>query len=101
MGISPGDLRYITPYEFNLLREGHFKQRRDDYYHEWERARFQAHTVYASVTALVSGEIDPIETFYPLPTDKDRKEAIAALPVARKIDPDYKAAWEAKMNAIK
>jgi hypothetical protein len=89
MGLDPTKLKDITPYEFDLLREGHQKRQEAD----WKRSRFVAWITYAM---QCSGETLPIEEFHPLPSDI----AALSLPKARKIDPARKAELEALMNSI-
>ncbi|MET7253467.1 hypothetical protein [Dyadobacter fermentans] len=101
MGISPKDLKDITPYEFNLLREGYYKQREFDSNERWRLARFQAHTTYAMIAGALGNTPDEIMDWFPLPTDEAAKEQRAKLKSERLIDLDYKREMEAKMNAIK
>lgn len=100
MGIPPADLRHITPYEFNLLREGYFESKEADYLDRWEQTREIAYTVYASICQAVGGKPDAKEDFIPLKIDAERAKRNAEAPKARKIDSNLKASLEAKMNAI-
>jgi hypothetical protein len=42
-----------------------------------------------------------INEWFPLSVDKEHEAALAKLKPGRAIDPDYKRAMEARMNAIK
>jgi len=93
MGISPSELKYITPYEFSLLREGFQKKQEAD----WERSRFEAWVTYAM---QASGDVMSPEEFHPLPSDILKKNVTSKLPEEIEIDANYKAEQEAKMNQI-
>lgn len=101
MGIPPADLRYITPYEFNLLREGYYEAKQADLSNQWEQTREIAYTVYASICKAVGGKPEAKEDFISLKSDAERAKQNAEVPKARKIDSNLKAALEAQMNAIK
>ena len=87
MGISPSEFEYITPYEFNLLREGYHKN--------MESLRgignFQAWVTYA-VNASAAGVT-------PTPLEEWLSGGVPDnTPESTEIDATYKAEQEAKMN---
>lgn len=87
MGIPPSELEYITPYEFNLLREGYHKNMES----LWEIGKFQAWVTYASGASTAGQTPAPLEDWL-------KGETPASTPQATEIDAAYKAEQEAKMN---
>lgn len=71
MRLAPSELENLTPYQFNLMREGYA----EDQKHQWERARFQAYMVYRmNVSDPVS-----IQEFLPL-SDEDLEVKAIKIP---------------------
>lgn len=94
MGISPSELEDITPYEFNLLREGYNRQLGIIQQVEWERSKMIAYTYYV----MQAGGEDAVsmEEFF-RPADEQNKKNIKD---AVKVRVKEKADLEAKMNKI-
>jgi hypothetical protein len=96
MGINVADFKHITPYEFNLIREG-FQKRQE---HEWRLAKYVAWNNYAMQTT--AEDRVPMDEFHPIfesdQIDKKKDKPVAA---ARKISAKKKAEMEAKMNSMK
>ncbi|KQS33973.1 hypothetical protein ASG33_08050 [Dyadobacter sp. Leaf189] len=67
MGIQLSELENITPYQFNLLREGYALDQES----QWRRARHQAYWTYVMAGKTVENPIS-IEEFLPL-TAEDLK----------------------------
>ncbi len=66
MGLAPSELENLTPYQFNLMREGYVEHMKG----LWEIGRFQAYIVYRMNT---SDDPVSIEEFLPL-NQSDLKE---------------------------
>jgi hypothetical protein len=67
MGLAPSELENVTPYQFNLLREG-FQERQ---LLEWDRTRFSAYYTYVMAGKIVENPVS-MEEFRPL-RDNDLK----------------------------
>ncbi|MCE6992104.1 hypothetical protein [Dyadobacter sp. CY323] len=93
MGISPSELENITPYEFDLLREGHNKHLKIMQEAEWERTKLIAYTYY--VLQVGGDNAVSMDDFF-----KGDGQSSSDLPESRKVSAKYKAEMEAKMNRI-
>lgn len=91
MGIQPSELIDLTPYEFNLMREGYHKNIQT----LREIGKFQAWITYACHSAANGQDPIPIENWY-----TDNPVSSEKLPSASEVDAQYKAEQEAKMNQI-
>lgn len=85
MGLTPSELENVTPYQFNLLREGYQQNQK----HEWQRTRFIAYWVY-TMAGKVGNDLT-IEEFRPLDEDDLKKEpaALASMPKYTKKQEEY------------
>lgn len=88
MGISPSELKDLTPYEFDLMREGYHKNLES----LWDIAKFQSYVTYANGSAAAGQD--------PVPFSEWLNPVDESLPTSQEIDPEYKARLEAKMNSI-
>lgn len=61
MGLAPSELENITPYQFNLLREGF----QESQLLEWDRTRFMAYYIYVMAGKVVENPVS-MEEFRPL-----------------------------------
>jgi hypothetical protein len=61
MGLAPSELDHITPYQFNLMREGYASDQKS----QWERARFSAYWTYVMAGKMCENPVS-IEEFRPL-----------------------------------
>ncbi|MCF2443655.1 hypothetical protein L0657_06780 [Dyadobacter sp. CY345] len=92
MGIQPSELNDLTPYEFNLMREGYHKNMES----LWDIAKFQAWVVYASGCSAAGQTPKPIDQWL-----EKSPDVPSNTPREQEIDADYKAEMEAKMNIRK
>lgn len=61
MGLAPSELENITPYQFNLLREGYTQDQK----FQWERVRYVAYWNYV-MAGKSAKDVMSIEEFMPL-----------------------------------
>jgi hypothetical protein len=95
MGVNVADFRYITPYEFNLLREGYQVKQETD----WRIAKYIAWNNYA-MQATPEDRV-PMDEFHPIfLSDQIKKKKAKPIAAARKISAKKKAELEAKVNSM-
>lgn len=85
MGLAPSELDNVTPYQFNLLREG-FQERQ---LLEWERTRFLAYYTYVMAGKIVENPVS-MEEFRPL-----RESDLKAIKKAKRKPKDWTPEQEA------
>jgi hypothetical protein len=78
MGLPPSELEHITPYQFNLMREGYAKDQKS----QWERARHISYWGYVMAGKMVD---DPatIEEFLPLSKEDLKAPKLADLKIRK------------------
>lgn len=86
MGLAPSELENVTPYQFNLLREGF----QEGQLLEWERTRFMAYYVYVMAGKVVENPVS-MEEFRPL--------RMTDLKAAKKVKADPKK-WTPEQAAV-
>lgn len=67
MGLAPSELEHVTPYQFNLMREGYARDQES----KWKRTRLTAYWTYVMAGKVVESPAS-IEEFLPL-SDEDLK----------------------------
>lgn len=85
MRLSSLDLENLTPFQFNLMREGYELDQK----YQWERTRFGAYWTY--IMAGRQGEDISIEEFRPLDEEDLKKvpSAIDSIPVYTPAQEEY------------
>jgi len=89
MGIAPSELENLTPFQFNLMREGYELDQK----YQWERTRYGAYWTY--IMAGKIGEDMTIEEFRPLD-----EEDLKKVPTALAKIPKHTAAQKEYLNKL-
>lgn len=95
MNLPPSELENITPYQFNLLREGYNEAQKE----EWKRSRFIAYWVYTMAGKVAEGNVT-IEAFRPL-DEADLKAVPEQITKIPEYTPDELAKFDKMFNPDK